>query len=246
MNVFYLNLCRANGIMQQLSTRDEIEKIVGFRIRNLGLYQESFIHKSAVKLYNVARSNERMEFIGDSVLNLVIAKYLYEKYPNEDEGYMTKMRTRIVSGQCLSRIAEKMHLSKHVRMNEKALRQGWNMNPRILEDVFESLIGAIYLDQGLDMSSKFILDKLNTHIDTEDLHVDRNFKDILMRHTQIVNTSLPVYKIELEFGPNHKKYFIVNVKTNDFIIGKGMALNKKQAEQKAAFNALSCVGLIEN
>jgi len=229
----------------QLSTRDEIENIIGFRIRNLGLYQEACIHKSAVKLYNVARSNERMEFIGDSVLNLVIAKYLYEKYPDEDEGFMTKMRTRIVSGQCLSRIAEKMELSKHVRMNEKAIRQGWNTNARILEDVFESLIGAIYLDQGLDMSSKFILDKLNQHIDTADLHIDKNYKDILMRQTQIVNTTLPIYAIEFEVGPNHKKYFIVNVKINNYVIGKGMALNKKEAEQTAAFNALLCMGLVE-
>ena len=177
--------------MNELSTRNEIENITGFRIRNLKLYQEAFVHKSAVKLFNAERSNERLEFIGDSVLNLVIAKYLYEKYPDENEGYMTKLRTRIVSGKCLSKIAEKIGLSAHVRMNEKALRQGWNSNARIQEDLFESLVGAIYLDQGLEMSSKFILNNLHDFLDSDDLQVDTNFKDILMRHTQSVNTSLP-------------------------------------------------------
>lgn len=230
--------------MNGLSTRNEIENITGFRIRNLKLYQEAFVHKSAVKLLNAERSNERLEFIGDSVLNLVIAKYLYEKYPDENEGYMTKLRTRIVSGKCLSKIAEKIGLSAHVRMNEKALRQGWNSNARIQEDLFESLVGAIYLDQGLEMSTKFILSNLHDFLDSDDLQVDTNFKDILMRHTQSVNTSLPIYLIESEIGPNHCKQFIVNAKVNDYMIGQGIAKNKKQAEQRAAKNALICLGIV--
>lgn len=231
--------------MHGLSTRQEIEAIVGFRIRNLKLYQEAFIHKSAVKLLDTTRSNERLEFIGDSVLNLVIAKYLYEKYPEANEGYMTKLRTRIVSGQCLSKIAENIGLSKHVRMNEKALRQGWNSNARIQEDLFESLVGAIYLDQGLEMSTRFILTQLHDYLDSDELQVDKNFKDILMRHTQSVNTSLPTYTIDSEIGPNHCKQFVVNVSVNNRVVGQGVARNKKQAEQQAAYNALLCLGFVE-
>jgi len=231
--------------MNRLSTRDEIESITRFRIRNLKLYQEAFIHKSAVKLLSAKRSNERLEFIGDSVLNLVIAKYLYEKYPDENEGYMTKLRTRIVNGQCLSKISDRIGLGNHVRMNEKALRQGWNTNPRILEDLFESIVGAIYLDQGLEMSTRFILENLSDHLQSEDLQVDKNFKDMLMRYAQTSNASLPLYNIVSEMGPNHRKQFVVTVTVNGCNIGQGVAHNKKQAEQQAAYNALMCIGFVE-
>ena len=231
--------------MDTLCSRQEIESITRFRIRNLKLYQEAFVHKSAVKLLGAKRSNERLEFIGDSVLNLVIAQYLYEKYPDENEGFMTKLRTRIVSGQSLSKIAEAIGLSNHVRMNDKAIRQGWNGNARIQEDLFESLVGAIYLDQGLEMSTKFILSKLHAYLDSEELQVDKNFKDILMRHTQSVNVSLPLYRVETEIGPNHCKQFVVNVAVNDLIIGQGSAHNKKQAEQQAAYSALICLGFVD-
>ena len=122
---------------KDLCTRDEIENILNMRVRDITLYQEALLHKSAVKLYNASRSNERLEFVGDSVLNFIIAKYLYDNYPDENEGFMTKLMTRLVSGKCLSQIAKNMGLQHHIRMNEKALRQTWNENARILEDALE-------------------------------------------------------------------------------------------------------------
>jgi ribonuclease-3 len=226
--------------MNELCTRSEIEIILGFRVRNLALYQEAFIHKSAVKIFNV-RSNERLEFIGDSVLNLVIARFLFDRYPKENEGFMTKLRTRIVSGKCLSEIAKLMNLDKHIRMNEKAMKQGWNSNPRILEDVFESIIGAIYIDIGIQMATKFILDNVNKYVDFDKLQLDSNYKDILMRYTQAYGMNLPTYAIINEVGPNHKKEFIVSVELEDNIIGKGVANSKKQAEQLAAYFALRTI-----
>ena len=97
-------------MFDQLCTRYEVETLLGMRVRTLAYYQEALLHKSAVKLYQASRSNERLEFIGDSVLNLVIAKYLFHMYPNENEGFMTKLRTRIVSGKCLSQIARQMNI----------------------------------------------------------------------------------------------------------------------------------------
>jgi ribonuclease III len=218
-------------------TRDEVESIVGFRVRNLTLFQNALIHKSAVKKYQM-QSNERLEFIGDAVLNLIVANFLYMEYPDANEGFMTKMRTRIVSGKCLSKIASLMHLDKHVRMNDKALKNGWNTNERIMEDVLESLIGAIYLDTGLQMATKFVMTALRNFVDLNALCIDSNYKDILMRYTQANQLDLPVYAIKHEVGPNHNKQFVVSVELQNNPLGTGVANSKKQAEQIAAHHAL--------
>ena len=230
-------------VFEELCSRVEIESLLNFRIRTLSFYQEALLHKSAVKLYNMERSNERLEFIGDSVLNLVVARYLYETYPHENEGFMTKLRTRIVSGKCLASISRNMNIQNHIRMNNKALRQSWNMNDRILEDTFEALIGAIYLDQGNFQAKVFILDKLQHYIKIEDIMKDTNYKDILMRYTQTKGLSLPVYTINKEDGPNHNKCFSIQVIIDNNVVGEGLAKSKKQAEQKAAFSAIQCIGI---
>lgn len=232
-------------IFTALCDRAEIEqRVLNIRIRDLSIYQEALLHKSAVKLYGCERSNERLEFIGDSVLNLIIARYLYDKYPNENEGFMTKLRTRIVSGKCLSEIARNMGLHNHIRMNEKALKQGWNENPRILEDVFESLIGAIYLDQGMCVVIEFVMTQLNKYLDFNELLTDTNYKDILMRYTQTNGIPLPVYTIVVENGPNHNKMFSINAIVSGEVIGYGSAKSKKQAEQLAAKQALAHLNLL--
>ena len=223
---------------KDLCTRDEIEKILNMRVRDITLYQEALLHKSAVKLYNASRSNERLEFVGDSVLNFIIAKYLYDNYPDENEGFMTKLRTRLVSGKCLSQIAKNMGLQHHIRMNEKALRQTWNENARILEDALESLIGAIYLDQGLYITIQFIVSQMRQNVDFDEILTDTNYKDILMRYTQMKGIKLPVYNLIHEDGPNHSKSFMVEVIVDDKSIGNGYGKSKKAAEQNAAHQAL--------
>ena len=228
--------------MNQQPTRDDVEILLGMRIRELSLYQQALLHKSAVKIYNASQSYERLEFIGDSVLNLIVAKHLFETYPTEDEGFMTKLRTRIVSGTCLSQIARKMGIQNHIRMNEKAMRQRWNENKRILEDAFEALIGAIYLDLGLYYAKMFVLRQLETHVDESDVMLDTNYKDMLMRYTQTHGVTLPVYQLHEEDGPNHNKMFVMNVCIDGNLLGEGIANNKKQAEQNAANKALQCLG----
>lgn len=232
-------------VFPDLCSREEIECLLGMRVRTLMYYQEALLHKSAVKLYNAIRSNERLEFIGDSVLNLVIAKYLFYMYPNENEGFMTKLRTRIVSGKCLSKIALKMNLHQYIRMNEKALRQNWNKNPRILEDTLESLIGGIYLDLGMYYAQEFIIHQIKTHVNFDELMIDTNYKDILMRYTQNKSIDLPLYELKKEDGPNHDKSFVIRVIVNNQCVGEGTAKNKKQAEQYAAYHALKKLREIE-
>lgn len=223
-------------------SREDIESLLGMRVRNIALYQQALLHKSAVKIYNASQSYERLEFIGDSVLNLIVAKDLFDKYPDSDEGFMTKLRTRIVSGTCLSRIAHKMGIQNHIRMNEKAMRQRWNENKRILEDTLEALIGAIYLDLGMYHAKTFVLRQLETHVDEDDVMIDTNYKDMLMRYTQTKGIPLPSYQLYEEDGPNHNKIFVMNVYIDGNLLGEGRANNKKQSEQNAAKQALQCLG----
>lgn len=219
-------------------TRREIEDLLELRIRNISFYREALTHKSAVKLYNVPRSNERLEFIGDAVLNLIVTKYIYEKFPDENEGFLTKIRMKIVSGKMLSKIAKEINIKNHIRMNTKALKQNWNENERILEDALEALIGAIYFDMGFYHTTKFVHRLIDVYVTDKYLLEDNNYKDILMRYTQSNCYKLPTYETSKETGPDHKKMFTINVYINDSLYGQGSAKIKKQAEQIAAKEAL--------
>ena len=138
--------------------RNTIESLVGTKISNIDLYQKAFTHKSALKEdTSLTGSFETLEFIGDSVLGFVITKFLYDKYEDRQEGFLTKARTKLVRGETLAGIASKLELYKWIRMDEKGMRNQWIHNPKILEDVFEALIGAIYMDMGLLHAKEFIL-----------------------------------------------------------------------------------------
>ena len=131
-------------------TKPQIESLIGTKIKNLDLYQKAFTHKSALKEYEqFTESFETLEFIGDSVLGFVITKFLFDQYESRQEGFLTKARTKLVRGETLAKIALKLGLEKLVIMDEKGMRNGWNNNPKILEDVFEALIGARYMVSGL-------------------------------------------------------------------------------------------------
>ena len=130
--------------------KTRIEELVGTKIKNLDLYQRAFTHKSALKEYEqFTESFETLEFIGDSVLGFVITKFLFDRYESRQEGFLTKARTKLVRGETLAKIANTLNLNELVIMDEKGMRNQWNNNPKILEDVFEALIGAIYMDIGL-------------------------------------------------------------------------------------------------
>ena len=142
--------------MVTLIEKAQIEEVVGTKIKNLGLYQKAFTHKSALKEDETLNGSfETLEFIGDSVLGFVITKFLYDKYENRQEGFLTKARTKLVRGETLAEIASKLELYKLIRMDEKGMRNQWIHNPKILEDVFEALVGAIYMDLGLIHAKNF-------------------------------------------------------------------------------------------
>ena len=223
-------------------SKDEIETLIGTRIKDMSLFRAAFTHKSALKRYNLTESFETLEFMGDSVLNFVITKFLFDQYKDRHEGFLTKARTKLVRGDTLAGIAYKLGLYKWIIMDEKGERNVWMKNPKVLEDVFEALIGAIYMDSGLLHAKTFIL-KLFTdeaYVYMNAIMIDDNFKDILMRYCQSHKYNLPEYRINSHING----IFNMAVVVNGQYAGHGFAKNKKQAEQIAAYQALKCIGQI--
>jgi ribonuclease-3 len=189
---------------------------------------------------HLTESFETLEFIGDSVLGFVITKYLFDRYENKQEGFLTKARTKLVRGETLAHIANHLGLGKYVIMDEKGMRNNWNTNVKILEDVFEALVGALYMDIGLIHAKEFILRLYQDPevIDMGTIMIDDNFKDHLMRYCQVNNWELPDYRV----SGHHEGIFYIDIYVQNSFFARGAARSKKQAEQNAArnyFQALS-------
>lgn len=215
--------------------RTELEKLVGTKVKNLQIYQRAFTHKSALKKYLLTESFETLEFIGDSVLGFIVTKLLFDQYESKQEGFLTKARTKLVRGATLATIAERLHLDQWVLMDDKGIRNNWNRNPKILEDVFEALVGAMYLDLGLLHTRQFVLGIYSnpSYVNLDCIMIDDNYKDQLMRYCQTQKYNLPHYDWRVEDGQFHISVFI-----NGAQYGYGFARSKKQAEQYAAYDTL--------
>lgn len=234
-------------------TRLDIERIIGMKPVDLTKYRKAFVHKSVVK--NAKESNElpefmqesyeRYEFLGDSVLNLVVAKYLFHRFPDSHEGVLTKIRTKLVNGKTLSLLANKLNLSKFLILNYKVENINGRNNNRILEDVFESLICSIYLDLGFNYAEKFILNLIEKYINFDELLVDDNYKDILLRFCQNKFGTTPSYKITETSGPPHNRTFKISCYIQDLEYKYGKGKNKKDAEQVAAKETLKYFKIIK-
>ena len=216
-------------------TREIIEGLVGTKINTLETYVHAFTHKSALKQFpTLTKSYENLEFMGDSVLGFVITKYLYDNYNScEEEGFLTKARTKFVRGSTLSTISERLGLYKWIIMDEKGIKKGWNRNPKIMEDVLEALIGAVYIDLGLLHTKQFIFKLLEAFpVDMS----DDNYKDALMRLCQNKKVQLPVYTVDEQCSG----VFTVSVYIQEIKYGSGQGTTKRQAEQMAALKTLDC------
>lgn len=219
-------------------TKEALESTLGFPVNNFAMYQQVFTHKSCANKFQP--SYERLEFLGDSVISLCVARWLLESYPEEQEGVLTRLRTKLVSGKCLSKLGAHLQLHRFIQMNERALASGWNHNSRILEDVFEALIGAMYYSEGLVVARDFLLNLYQTCIDFTELHREENYKDQLMRYTQSKAIPLPEYillAVHPARGDGCKPTFEVTV-TVEGKTGWGTGHTKKQAQQAAAKQTL--------
>ncbi len=209
-------------------SRDFLNTLVGTKIKNIQLYQRAFTHKSALKRYSgLTGSYETLEFMGDSVLGFIITKHLFDLHEKEQEGFLTKARTKMVRGKTLCEISKVLGLDKLIMMDEKGERNGWNTNEHIMEDVFEALVGAIYLDLGMIHAKNFVLHSF-TKVQTS--LTDDNYKDQLMRWCQALKYPLPEYRVSGQFNGQ----FFITVVVDGMDCGSGFASTKKQAEQNAA------------
>ena len=214
-------------------SKEQIETLIATKIKDLSLYQRAFTHKSSMKEYeNLTESFETLEFMGDSVLGFIITKFLFDRHEEKQEGFLTKARTKLVRSETLADIALKLGLNDIVLMDEKGMRNGWNNNPKILEDVFEALIGAIYMDLGLLHAKQYILRIYQDpkYVDLNSIMIDDNFKDKLMRACQVNGWPLPEYRVVA----HEDGVFFIDAYVNDQYAARGYAKSKKQAEQNAA------------
>jgi ribonuclease-3 len=218
----------------------ELEKIIGTQIDDRNIYVEALIHRSYLEENDTFTfSNERLEFLGDSVLNLIIGEYLFNKFPNEEEGFLTKVRAKMVNRNALSIVAENLNLGELLILSSNVPKSITHNSKSILSDALEALIGAVYLDKGIEICKKFIQTSiLEPALKNGEHLVDENYKSQLLEYAQANKLAIPVYQIISEEGPHHDKTFTAEVIISEKVLGEGKGKSKKEAEQNAAQVAL--------
>ncbi|MDM8534740.1 ribonuclease III [Clostridiaceae bacterium HSG29] len=220
---------------------ESFEKVIGYVFNNKELITEALTHSSYAN-ENKSKGvqfNERMEFLGDSVLSLVVSEYIFTKLQKLPEGELTKIRARIVCETSLAMVANEIELGNHIRLGRGEELTGGRKRSSILADGFEAVLAAIYLDSNFEIAKKFILrimkDKIEEGVNGEIL-ID--YKTRLQEIVQSKTKNKLSYNIYNEEGPDHNKTFFVEVKLKELVLGKGKGSNKKEAEQKAAKEAI--------
>ncbi len=221
----------------------EFEQIIGITFQNQELLHEALSHSSyANEKKKTRKSNERLEFLGDSVLSIVVSQYLFENYPNLPEGELTKIRAALVCEKSLHRFAEQISLGKHLLLGKGEEHTGGRQRPSILADAFEAVIAAIYLDAGLEAARKHILRFIPKNLMENRSLLFGDYKTALQEVIQKNPEEKVEYRLIAESGPDHSKTFVVEVCLNSNVIGMGMGKSKKEAEQMAAKEALALMG----
>jgi len=222
-------------------SRDTIERLVGQPIGDLTLYRRALTHRSLLRgdPDQHLRSNERLEFLGDALIDLVVSEALYDRFPEEDEGHLTRLRAKLVSGPALAQYARRMDLGRHLLMSKNAEQGQGRNNPNILADAFEALAGAVYLDRGYSAAIQFVHDHALDPFDLKDVAArDQNYKSQLLERMQAEGRPQPTYRVVHEEGPSHEKTFTVEAMVGKTAYARGTAGNKQEAEQEAARRTL--------
>jgi ribonuclease-3 len=230
--------------LEQLKTKlAAIEELLGYAFDNRELLAQAFIHRSFINEYREGplQHNERLEFLGDSVLGLTVADYLYHRLPDYPEGQLSQIRSRLVDATSCAQYLQKLSLGEFILLGKGERMTEGQTKPSILADVFEALLGAIYLDAGLATTKSFLLLHFESLFESAIGSPPRNYKAELQDFSQKRFQKTPIYKIIEETGPEHAKIFHVLVFINDEEAGSGTGSSKKEAEQRAAFDALSKV-----
>jgi len=219
-----------------------IERLVGRPVDDLSHYRRALTHRSLLRVHpeRTFQSNERLEFLGDALLDVFVGEVLYDRFPKKDEGALTRLRARLVSERPLATYARRLGLGPHLLMSENAAEGDGRDNPSILADAFEAVVGAIYLDLGYEAARRFVQDEVLAPIDLQDVTTrDDNYKSQLLEYLQAQGHPQPTYHVVQEKGPSHDKTFTVEVRVGDTAHERGTAGSKQDAEQQAAHRTLN-------
>ena len=215
-----------------------LEENIGYTFKNKDLLKKALTHTSYAYEHKL-ESNEKLEFLGDSILEFVSSKYLFDKFSNLKEGEMTKVRATVVCEKSLYKIAKLHNFSDFLYLGKSEIVTGGKNRPAILADSVEAVIAAIYLDGGLEPVEKFIISNLSEEIELATKHVgDKDYKTVLQEKLQKHGEVKIEYEIIKEFGPDHDKSFVSQVKCNGKILAVGEGKSKKEAQMQAAKKAL--------
>lgn len=217
----------------------DLEKAIGYRFGNITLLQNALAHSSYAneRWHNSLMSNERLEFLGDSILGMLVAEHLYRNFPDRPEGELTRMRADMVCESSLAAIAERIGLGNHLLLGHGEETGGGRKRASILADAVESVIAACFLDGGMDAARAFVDRFVLSHVPVKHMS-NQDYKTALQELVQQKKNQSLSYVLVGESGPDHNKQFVVEVCLNGAVIGKGTGSSKKRAEQDAARVAL--------
>ena len=216
----------------------ELENKIDYHFKDISLLKQALTHSSFVneQKINKVQCYERVEYLGDAVLELVSSDYFFRNHPDENEGSLTKMRAAAVCEQALDITANDLELGSYMVFGRGERLSGGNKRASIVADCVEAMIGAIYLDSGLDEAKRFIMSFVLNNLDKKRLFYDA--KSVLQEKVQMNKNAVLSYELVKEEGPEHDKVFTFDVKLDGKVIGTGCGKNKKGAQQQAAYNAL--------
>ena len=217
---------------------EQAEKSIGYKFKNIELLKTAFTHTSYA-YENRVESNEKLEFLGDSILEFVSSEYIYKNYEHLKEGEMTKVRATVVCEQSLYKIAKLHNFSDFLYLGNSEKKTGGNKRPAILADSVEAVIAAMFLDGGIEPVKTFIIENLKEEIEVASRHVgDKDYKTVLQEKLQIHGEVKIEYKTLSEKGPDHDKTFEVQVLCNGKVLALGKGKSKKLAQMEAARKAI--------
>ena len=218
----------------------DLENAIGYRFRNIQLLQNALTHSSYAneRWHNRLLSNERLEFLGDSVLGMLVAEYLFRTFPDRPEGELTRMRADMVCEQTLAAAAERIGLGQHLLLGHGEEQGGGRKRNSILADAMESVIAASFLDGGLQAALGIVKQFILVEVPVNRLH-NVDYKTALQEQVQQKKNQALSYALVGQTGPDHNKEFAVEVMLNGSVVGKGVGTSKKRAEQDAARAAIA-------
>lgn len=217
-----------------------LQKRLGVKFHNEAILKQAFIHSSYVNEHKLQQTddNERLEFLGDAVLELSVSKFLFDQLPLMSEGEMTKLRAYLVRESTLYSVANTLEFGSFLMLGKGEESSGGRERPSILADVFEAFLGALYVDQGFDCVYSFLAEYLYVNVGTSQFLPTIDYKTTLQEIVQQESGKKVTYTIIEERGPAHDREFVAQVKVNEVVMTTGIGLSKKEAEQRAAKEAI--------